>query len=90
MKNDFSISTARKDLPKMVREIQRNPSTVYRISVRNETVAELRSAKPMVAPGEAVRKLIQLREELFFPLGNKEKEPISKKVKSYLYGKEKR
>jgi DNA polymerase I-like protein with 3'-5' exonuclease and polymerase domains len=44
----------------------------------------------MVAPGEAVRKLIQLREELFFPVGNKEKEPVSKKIKSYLYAKEKR
>ena len=72
----------------MIKEIQRNPSTVYRISVRNETVAELRSAKPMVAPGEAVRKLIQLREELSFPVGSKGKEPISKKVKSYLYLKE--
>ena len=90
MKNNLSISTARKDLPKMVKEIQRDPSIIYRISVRNETIAELRSAKPMVAPGEAVRKLIQLREELSFPVGNKGKEPISKKVKNYLYAKEKR
>ena len=64
MKNILSISNARKELPRLVREIQKNPQTVFQISVRNETIAEIRSAKPMVAPGEAVRKLLDLRKSL--------------------------
>jgi len=54
MKNVVSISNARKDLPKMVKEIQRNPETIFRITVRDEPVAEIRSAKAMVQAGEAV------------------------------------
>jgi hypothetical protein len=64
MKNILSISNARKELPRLVREIQKNPQTVFQISVRNETIAEIRSAKAMVAPGEAVRKLLDLRKSL--------------------------
>jgi hypothetical protein len=85
MKNTVSISTARKDLPKMVREIQKNPEAVFKITVRNETIAEIRSAQTLVAPGEAVRKLIQLRGKLSHPLKGKTKEPISQRVKDYLY-----
>jgi uncharacterized protein with PhoU and TrkA domain len=90
MKDVISISNARKDLPKMVREIQKNPETVYKIAVRSETVAELRAAKPMALPGEAVRKLIQLRQELSSAARGKRKVTISKNVKKYLYtrGKE--
>lgn len=84
MKNVISISDARKDLPRMIREIQRNPATVFRIAVRSETVAELRAAKPMIAPGEAVRKLIQLRKDLSAARG-KRKESISSNVKEFLY-----
>jgi hypothetical protein len=85
MKNVVSISDARKDLPKMVKEIQRNPEAVFRITVRNETVAEIRSAKTMVQPGEAVRKLIHLRQKLSFPLRGKSREPISQRIKYHLY-----
>jgi len=90
MKNVISISNARKDLPKMVREIQKNPETVFKIAVRSETVAELRAAEPMVLPGEAVRKLIQLRQDLSSAGRGKRKVTISKNVKKYLYtrGKE--
>ena len=71
MTNVISISNARKDLPRMVREIQKNPQTVFKIAVRSETVAELRAAKPMVPPGEAVRKLMQLRQDLSFAVRDK-------------------
>ena len=89
MTNVISISNARKDLPKMVREIQKNPETVFKIAVRSETVAELRAAKPMAPPGEAVRKLIQLRQDLSLLVRDKRKVSISKNVKKFLYAREK-
>jgi hypothetical protein len=85
MKNVVSISNARKDLPKMVKEIQRNPQTIFRITVRDEPVAEIRSAKPMVQAGEAVRKLLHLRQKLSFRFKGRPKEPISRRVKDHLY-----
>ena len=85
MKNTVSISNARKDLPKIIKEIQKNPDTVFRITVRNEAVAEIRSAETLVAPGEAVRKLIHLRQKLSHSLSGKTREPISRRVKEYLY-----
>lgn len=88
MKNVVSISSARKDLPKLIKEIQKNPETVFQISVRDETVAELRSAKTLAPPGEAVRKLIRLRQRLSYPVKAKARQPISKKVKDYLYTQE--
>jgi hypothetical protein len=85
MKNIVSISNARKDLPRMIREIQKNPETMYKIAVRNETIAELRSAQTMIQPGEAVRKLIRLRQRLSHSIRSETKEPISKRFKEYLY-----
>ena len=85
MKNIVSISNARKDLPRMIKEIQKNPEAVFKITVRNETIAEIRSARTMVQPGEAVRKLVHLRQKLSFPIKGKFKEPISKRVNDYLY-----
>ena len=89
VKDAISISNARKDLPRMIREIQRHPETVFRIAVRSETVAELRAARPMVPPGEAVRKLIQLRQDLSLTVRGKRKGTISKNVKEFLYTREK-
>ena len=85
MKNVVSISNARKDLPKMVKEIQKNPETIFRITVRDEPVAEIRSAKVMVQAGEAVRKLLNLRQKLSFRFKGRTKEPISRRVKNHLY-----
>ncbi len=85
MKNIISISNARKDLPRMIREIQKNPETMFMIAVRNETIAELRSAQTMIQPGEAVRKLIRLRQRLSHSIRSKSNEPISKRFKDYLY-----
>jgi hypothetical protein len=85
VKNVISISEARKELPKMVREIQKKPATVFTITVRNETIAEIRSANRMVPAGEAVRKLANLRKKLFHPVRKRDQEPVSKRVKDYLY-----
>ncbi len=67
----------------MIRKIQ-NSKTVLKITVRSKTMAEIRLAKPKVAPGEAVRKLIQLRGKLSYVKG-KSKESISRRVKDNLY-----
>jgi antitoxin (DNA-binding transcriptional repressor) of toxin-antitoxin stability system len=85
MKNIVSISNARKDLPKMIREIEKNPEVVFKITVRNETVAEIRSAKTMVQGGEAVQKLLRLRKKLSSGTRDRSREPISHRVKDYLY-----
>jgi len=52
VKSVISISEARKELPRMIREIQRKPATVFKITVRNETIAEVRSANRMVPAGK--------------------------------------
>ena len=88
MENVVSISNARRDLPKIIREVQKNPEVIYKITVRNETIAEIRSANTMVRPGEAVRRLLRLREKLSHLAKDQPKEPISQKVKDYLYVRE--
>ena len=85
MKDLLSISEARKQLPKMIREIQDKPGTVFKITVRNETVAELRSSEVMVPAGEAVRRLANLRRKLYCLAGKREQEPVSRKIKSCIY-----
>jgi len=90
MKNTVSISNARKDLPKLIREIEKHPEVVFEITVRNETVAEIRSAKTMMQPGEAVQKLIRLRKKLSSGSRDQSREPISQRVKDYLYSERSR
>jgi hypothetical protein len=70
----------------MIRKTRKNSETVFKIGGRNKTSAEVRLTKPKVAPGEAVRELIQLRRELSSLKGNS-KESISRRVKHYLYGR---
>jgi len=85
MKNVVSVSNAREGLSRMLKGIQKNPETVYKIAVRNETIAELRSAQTMIRSGEAVRKLIHLRQKLSHSIKDKTRESISKRVKDSLY-----
>jgi hypothetical protein len=85
VKNVISISEARKGLPRLIREIQKNPHTVFQISVRKEAIAEIRSATPMVNPGEAVNKLIRLRKSLSRSAKGKDRESISQRTKDSLY-----
>ncbi|NWG02526.1 MAG: hypothetical protein HXY44_06700 [Syntrophaceae bacterium] len=87
MKNIVSVSNARKDLPKIIKEIEKNPEAIFMITVRNETVAEIRSARTMVEPGQAVQTLLRLRKKLSSGMKEQPKEPISQRVKDYLYPK---
>jgi antitoxin (DNA-binding transcriptional repressor) of toxin-antitoxin stability system len=85
VKNVISISEARKELPRIIREIQKKPGTVFTITVRNEKVAEVRSAHMMAPAGEAVRKLANLRKKLSHAVAEEDQEPVSRRVKDYLY-----
>jgi hypothetical protein len=85
MKAIISISDARKGLPRLIREIQKNPHRVFQISVRKEPVAEIRSATPMVTPGEAVKKLLRLRKRLLRSSEGRGRKPVSQKTKDFLY-----
>ncbi len=86
--NVVSISNARKELPKMMKKLLKNPEKIYVIKVRDEVIAEIRSAKKQVESGEAVRKLIHLRNKLAPLIKGKSEEPISGNVKKHVYGKE--
>ena len=88
MTNVISMSNARKDLPKMVREIQKNPETVFKIAVRSETVAELRAAKPMAPPRGSRSKVDSAQTGFVFASQRQRKVPISKNVKKFLYARE--
>jgi len=62
MKTVISISEARKTLPSLIKSLKRSPETVYQITVHNEVVAEIKKP-PMVKPGEAAAKLLELRKK---------------------------
>lgn len=82
MKKVISITEARKRLPSIIKSLKASPETVYRITVHNEVVAEIKSPT-IVKPGEAASKLLELRKQL----GKSKKyklEPVSENIKEYL------
>jgi antitoxin (DNA-binding transcriptional repressor) of toxin-antitoxin stability system len=86
MKTVIPISDARRQLPRLVRRLQRDPGTIYTITVRNEAVAELRAAPPGPEPGAAARKLLEIIARIPKPR-RKTRTNISTRVKQHLYGK---
>ncbi len=86
MKTTIPISDARRQLPRLVKQVQRDPGTVYTITVRDEAVAELRAATPGPEPGAAARKLLEIMLRLPKPRG-KTRTNIAARVKRHLYGK---
>jgi antitoxin (DNA-binding transcriptional repressor) of toxin-antitoxin stability system len=86
MKATIPISDARRRLPRLVKELQRDPGMVFTITVRDEAVAELRAAAPRPEPGAAARKLLEIMASLPKPRG-KTRTNIAEHVKQYLYGK---
>ena len=63
MKTVISISEARKTLPSLIKSLKSSPGTVYQITVHDEVVAEIKRP-PMVKPGEAAAKLLELRKKM--------------------------
>lgn len=83
MKTVISISEARKTLPSLIKTLKRSPETVYQITVHNEVVAEIKKP-PMVKPGEAAAKLLELRKKTRGK-GKRYRVPVSENIKEHLY-----
>jgi antitoxin (DNA-binding transcriptional repressor) of toxin-antitoxin stability system len=86
MKTTIPISDARRQLPRLVKQLQREPGMIYTITVREEAVAELRAATPGPEPGAAARVLLEIAARLPKPRG-KSRTNIAARVKPHLYGK---
>lgn len=86
MKTTIPISDARRRLPRLVKQLQRDPSTIYTITVRDEAIAELRAARPTAEPGLAARRLLEIVAKLPKPRG-KSRTDIASHIKEHLYGK---
>jgi hypothetical protein len=82
VKNVISITEARKKLPGIIKSLKAFPDRVYRITVHDEVVAEIRTP-PKIKPGEAAAKLLEIRKRL----GTKKcrTKPISENIKEQLY-----
>lgn len=81
------ISEARRRLPKLVRQVQKDPALRVEILVHDEPVAELRAIEPAPAAGEAARKLQVLRRRLA-KIKPQPPADVSSRVKDHLYGPE--
>jgi hypothetical protein len=81
VKNVISISDARKKLPSIIKALKASPDSVFQITVHDEVVAEIKRP-PMVKPGEAAARLLELRKK---HRTRKKKYPISENIKDYLY-----
>lgn len=80
------ISEARCNLPALVKMIQKDPRVTVQITVRDEIVAELRAIQTSPQPGEAARKLLELRKKLSRRSMKSRGNDVSMHVKEHLYG----
>jgi hypothetical protein len=88
MKTVISISEARRRLPGIIKALRTAPDTVYQVTVRDEVVAEIRTAA-LVKPGQAAAGLLKLRKKSGAKRAAK-KYPVSENVKDHLYVAEKK
>jgi antitoxin (DNA-binding transcriptional repressor) of toxin-antitoxin stability system len=82
----MSISEARKKLPQLVRQVRKDPRTTVQITVRDEPVVELRAIGTGPEPGEAARKLLELRKKFAKRPLKARRADVSSRVKEHLYG----
>ena len=82
----LSISEARKRLPELVRQVRKDPDATVQITVHDEPVAELRAVTTGPEPGEAARKLLELRKKLAKKSLKSRRTDVSNRVKEHLYG----
>jgi antitoxin (DNA-binding transcriptional repressor) of toxin-antitoxin stability system len=82
-----TVTEARRLLPALLKKVHDDPNLRVEITVREEPIAELRAMTPSPVPGEAVRRLLELRARL------SESAPaaggpadVSSRVKDYLHG----
>ena len=86
VKTDIPISEARRQLSRLVKELERDPGRVFAITFRGRVVAELQAARPSPEPGLAARKLLEIMARLPKPRG-KARRNVSTQVKKHLYGR---
>ena len=86
MRSTIPITDARRQLPRLMRQLRRDPGAVYTITVRGEAVAELRAAPPGPEPGLAARKLLEIMARLPKPRG-RARGNVGARTKEHLYGK---
>ena len=82
----LSISEARKRLPQLLRHVRRDPGATVQITVNDEAIAELRALRPSPEPGEAAKKLLELRKKLAKRGLKTRRTNISSHVNEHLYG----
>ena len=80
----LSISEARKRLPALVRQVQRDADTRVQITVHDQVVAELRAVQLEPTPGVTARTLLDLMARL--PKRRGKTHRISSHIKEHLYG----
>ena len=82
----LSISEARKRLPQLLRRVHTDPGATVQITLRDKPVAELRALQPSPEPGDAAKKLLELRKKLAKKGLKTRRTDISSHVKEHLYG----
>ncbi|MEW6068480.1 MAG: hypothetical protein AB1610_09345 [Nitrospirota bacterium] len=83
MKTVISITEARKRLPSIIKSLKTSPDAVYQVTVHDEVVAEIKRP-PIVKPGEAAARLIDLRRKSRIKKTGY-KMPVSENIKEHLY-----
>lgn len=88
MENIISISEARKTLPQLLKEIQKEPDKIFKITVRNEVVAEIKAPAMVAEPGQAAKRLLAFRRCHPCVPKTRPVEAVSENIKRYLYGED--
>jgi len=86
VKTVISISDARRQFSRLVKQLRRNPHTIFTLTVRGEVAAELRAVLPGPEPGLAARRLLEIMARLPKPR-SKARTNISAHVNQSLYGR---
>ena len=81
----LSISIARRQLPALIRRVQRDAGVRVQITVHDEVVAELRAVQPEPEPGAVAAKLLEIMANIF-ETPWEQRYFISSHVKDHLYG----
>ena len=79
-----SISEARTKLPRLIKQLQRNPHLTYEITIHREVVAQLKAPVQLPAGGEAAKRLLTIMEQVRQSRSRK-KVRVSENIKKPLY-----
>ena len=83
----ITLTEARRQLPTLLKRVRDDPRLRIEITVREETVAELRAASARPRPGEAVERLLALRRrQRARPAKSVSPDDVSERVDDHLYG----